>query len=75
MLTVSCSRLLQGGGLGLLLLEEEEGGLDAATGSGGLRLGILGLLHDGLELSTEGSSLGVVRHGDCTGHKTDGGGG
>jgi hypothetical protein len=67
----SCSRLLQGGGLGLLL--EEAGGLDAATGSGGLRLGVLGLLDDGLKLSTEGSSLGVVRHGDRTRQKTGGG--
>jgi hypothetical protein len=65
-LTGSCSRLLQCGGLGLLL-EEEAGGLDAATGSGSLRLGVLGLLDDGLEPSTEGSSLGVVRHGDRTG--------
>jgi hypothetical protein len=64
--------LLQGGGLGLLL-EEEAGGLDAATGSDGLRLDILGLLDD-LELSTEGSSLSVVRHGDRTGQRTDGGG-
>jgi hypothetical protein len=31
MLTGSCSRLLQGGGLGLLLLEEEAGSLDAAA--------------------------------------------
>jgi hypothetical protein len=36
-------------------------------GSGSLRLGILDLLDDGLELSTEGSSLGVIRHGDRTG--------
>jgi hypothetical protein len=63
----SGSRLLQGGGLGLLLHEEEAGGLDAATGSGSLHLDVLGLLDDGLELSTEGSSLGVVRHGDRTG--------
>jgi hypothetical protein len=61
----SCSRLLQGGGLGLL--EEEAGGLDVATGSGGMHLGILGLLDDGLKPSTEGSSLDVVRHGDRTG--------
>jgi hypothetical protein len=47
--------LLQGGNLGLLLLGEEAGGLDAATGNGGLRLGILGLLDDGLEPSREGS--------------------
>jgi hypothetical protein len=66
MLTGSYSRLLQGGGLGLLL-EEEVGGLDAATGNGGLRLGILGLLDDGLEPSTEGSNLDVIRHGDRTG--------
>jgi hypothetical protein len=66
-LTGSCSRLLQGGGLGLLLLEEEVGGLDVATGSDGLRLGVLGLLNDGLELSMEGSSLGVIRHGDRMG--------
>jgi hypothetical protein len=52
--------LLQGGGLGLLL-EEEAGGLNAVTSSGGLRLGVLGLLDNGLELSTEGSSLGVTR--------------
>jgi hypothetical protein len=62
----SCSRLLQGGGRGLLL-EEEAGGLDTATSSGGLRLSILGLLDDGLEPSTEGSSLDVVRHVDRTG--------
>jgi hypothetical protein len=64
--------LLQGGGLGLL--HEEAGGLDAATGSGGLCLGVLGLLDDGLESSMEGSSLGVVRHGDRTGQRTGGGG-
>jgi hypothetical protein len=58
---------LQGGGL--VLLEEETGGLDAATRSGGLRLG---LLDDGLEPSTEGSSLGVVWHGDRTGQRTRG---
>jgi hypothetical protein len=38
-----------------------------ATRSGGMRLGVLGLLDDGLEPSTEGSSLGVVRHGDRMG--------
>jgi hypothetical protein len=65
----SCTHLLQGGGLGLLL-EEEAGGLDTATRSGGLRLGVLGLLDDGLEPSTEGSSLGVVRHGGRTGQRT-----
>jgi hypothetical protein len=59
----SCSRLLQGGGLGLL----EE------AGSGGLRLDVLGLLDDGLEPSTEGSNLGVVRHGDRTGQRTGNG--
>jgi hypothetical protein len=59
-LTSSGSCLLQGGGLGLLLLKEEVGGLDAATGNGGLRLGVL---DDGLEPSTEGSSLGVIQHG------------
>jgi hypothetical protein len=69
----SCSRLLQGGGLGLLFLEEEASGLDAATGDGGLRLSVLGLLDDGLKLSMEGSSLGVVRHGGCTGQRTGGG--
>jgi hypothetical protein len=72
-LTGSGSRLLQGGGLGLLR-EEKAGGLDAATGSGGLRLGALGLLDDGLEPSTEGSNLGVVRHGDRTGQRTGGDG-
>jgi hypothetical protein len=51
----------------------DSGGLDAATGSGGLRLGVLGLLDDGLEPSTEGSSLGVIRHGDHTGQRTGGG--
>jgi hypothetical protein len=60
-LTGSDSRLLQGGGIGLLLRGEE---------ASGLRLDILGLLDDGLELSMEGSSLGVVRHGDCTGQRT-----
>jgi hypothetical protein len=69
-MTGSGSRLLQGGGLGLLFLEE-AGGLDAATGSSGLRLGILGLLDDGLEPSTEGNSLGVVRHGDRTGREPE----
>jgi hypothetical protein len=49
--------------------------LDTAMGSGGLRLGVLGLLDDGLEPSTEGSSLGVVRHGDRTGQRTSGDGG
>jgi hypothetical protein len=63
----SGSHLLQGSGLGLLLRKEEAGGLDAETGSGGLRLGVLSLLDDGLEPSTEGSSLGVVQHGDRTG--------
>jgi hypothetical protein len=38
-------------------------------GSGSLRLGILRLLDDGLEPSTEGSSLDVVRHGDRTGRE------
>jgi hypothetical protein len=47
-----------------VLLEEEVSGLDAAMGSGGLRLDVLGLFDDGLEPSTEGSSLGVIRHGD-----------
>jgi hypothetical protein len=46
-----------------------SGGLDMATGRDGLCLSILGLLDDGLEPSMEGSSLGVVRHGDCTGQK------
>jgi hypothetical protein len=73
-LTGSCSRLLQGSGLGLLL-EDEAGGLDAATGSDGLRLGVLSLLDDGLEPSTEGSSLDVVRHGDRTRQRTGGDGG
>jgi hypothetical protein len=45
----------------------------AATGSGGLRLGVLSLLDDGLELSTEGSNLGVVRHDDRMGQRTGGG--
>ena len=72
-MTGSGSRLLQGGGLGLLLREEEASGLDAATGSGGLRLGVLSLLDDGLELSTEGSNLGVVRHDDRMGQRTGGG--
>jgi hypothetical protein len=62
----SCCRLLQGGGRGLLL-EEEAGGLDATTGIDGLRLDVLGLIDDGLELSTEGNNLGVVRYGDRTG--------
>jgi hypothetical protein len=39
----NCSRLLQNGGLGLLVGE-----------AGGLRLGVLGFLDDGLEPSTEG---------------------
>jgi hypothetical protein len=72
-LTGSGSCLLQGGGLGLLL-EEEVGGLDTATSSGCMRLGVLGLLDDGLEPSAEGSNLGVVRHGDRTGQRTDDGG-
>jgi hypothetical protein len=42
--------------------------------SGGLRLDVLGLLDDGLEPSVEGSSLGVVRYGDCTGQRTGSGG-
>jgi hypothetical protein len=50
------------------------GGLDAATGSGGLLLGVLSLLDDGLEPSADGSSLNVVRYGDRTGQRTDGGG-
>jgi hypothetical protein len=72
-LTGSGSRLLHGGGLGLLL-EEEAGDLDAVMSSSGLRLDGLSLLDDGLELSTEGSRLGVVWHGDRTGQRTDGGG-
>jgi hypothetical protein len=60
------SRLLQGGGLGLLL-EAEAGSRDAAMCSGSLRLDVLGLLDDGLEPSAEGNNLGVVRHGDRTG--------
>jgi hypothetical protein len=67
----SCSCLLQGDGLGLLI--EEAGSLDTETGSSGLRLSVLGLLDNGLEPSTEGSSLGVVRHGNCTGQRTGGG--
>jgi hypothetical protein len=70
----SGSHLLQCGGLGLLLREEEVGGLDAATGSGSLCLDILNLLDDGLKPSTKGSSLGVVWHGDCTGQRTSGSG-
>jgi hypothetical protein len=73
--TDGCSRLLQGGGLGLLLLEEEASGLDAATGSSGLRLGVLGLLDDVLLPSMEDSNLGVIRYGDCMGHRTGCGGG
>jgi hypothetical protein len=73
MLMGSCSRLLQGGGLRLLLLEEEAGGLDTATCSDGLRLSVLILLDDGLEPSTEGSSLGVVWHDDRTGQRIGGG--
>jgi hypothetical protein len=46
-LTGSGSHLLQGDGLGLLL-EEEAGDLDAATDSGGLYLGVLSILDDGL---------------------------
>jgi hypothetical protein len=42
--------------------------------SSDLRLGVLGLLDDGLEPSTEGSSLGVVRHGDRMGQRTSNGG-
>jgi hypothetical protein len=42
--------------------------------NGGLRLGVLGLLDDGLKLSTEGSSLGVVLLGNRTGQRTGGGG-
>jgi hypothetical protein len=73
-LTGSGSRLLQGGGLGLLRCKEEAGGLDAVTDSGNLRLGVLGFLDDGLEPSTEGSSLGVIRHGNRTGRRTGSGG-
>jgi hypothetical protein len=53
------------GGLGLLLREEEVDDL---------RLSVLDLLDDGLEPSTEGSSLGVVRHGNHTTQRTGGGG-
>jgi hypothetical protein len=70
----SGSRLLQDGGIELLLLEEEAGGLDIAAGSGGLRLDVLSLLDDGLEPSAEDSNLGVVQHGDRTGQRTSGGG-
>jgi hypothetical protein len=58
----SGSRLLQDGGL-----EEESGGLDVVTGCGDLRLDVLSLFDDGLEPSTDGSSLGVIQHGDHTG--------
>jgi hypothetical protein len=54
-LTGSVSRLLHGGGLGLLL-EEEAGDLDAVMSSSGLRLNGLCLLDDGLELSTEAAA-------------------
>jgi hypothetical protein len=37
-------------------------------------LDVLSLLDDGLEPSTEGSSLGVVQHGDRTGQRTGSGG-
>jgi hypothetical protein len=73
MLTDNCSRLLQGSDLGLLL-EEEEDGLDATTGSDGLCLDVLNLLDDGFKPSTEGRSLNVVRHSDRTGQRTDDGG-
>jgi hypothetical protein len=57
----SCSHMLQGGGFGLLLLLEEEACvLDAVMGIDGLCLSVLSLLDDGLEPSTEGSSLGVI---------------
>jgi hypothetical protein len=46
------------------------GGLDAAMGSGGLRLCVIGLFDDGLEPSTKGSNLSVVRHGDRTGRES-----
>jgi hypothetical protein len=36
-------------------------------GSDGLRLSVLDLLDDGIEPSTEGSSLGVIQHGDHMG--------
>jgi hypothetical protein len=74
MLTGSGSHLLQDGGLALLLREEEACVLDAATGSGGMRLGIISLLDDGLEPSTERSSLDVIRHEDRTGQRTGGSG-
>jgi hypothetical protein len=45
-----------------------------AMGSSDLRLGVLGLLDDGLEPSMEGSSLGVVRHGDRMRQRTGNGG-
>jgi hypothetical protein len=45
-----------------------------STGSGGLRLGVIDHLDDGPEPSTEGSSLGVVRHGDRMGQRTGGDG-
>jgi hypothetical protein len=45
-----------------------------ATGSGSLRLSVFGLLDDGLEPSIEGSSLGVIRHGDRTEQRTSGSG-
>jgi hypothetical protein len=63
----SCSRLLQGG---VPWIPPRGGGGQL---SDGLRLGVLGLLDDGLELSTEGSSLGVVQHGDLTGQRIGGG--
>jgi hypothetical protein len=65
----SCSCLLQGGGLEVLLIEEEAGGLDMAMGSSGLCLSILDFLNNVLKLSMEDSSIGVIQHGDHIGQK------
>jgi hypothetical protein len=54
----------ESGGLSLLFLKEESGGLNSATSSSGLCLGFFSLLNDGLEPSPNSGGVGVGRHGD-----------
>jgi hypothetical protein len=61
--------LFEGSSLGLLFLKEESGGLNATTCRSSLLLGILALLDNGLEPSSESSGVGGGggRHGDGKG--------
>jgi hypothetical protein len=65
-LSGSGSRLFEGSSLDFLFLKE-SGGLNVTTCHNGFLLGILALLDDGLEPSSENSGVGGGRHGDCRG--------